>query len=123
MKIAFASKDNVNVNQHFGWCELFYIYEVTADGYSLIKEVDSTLKHESEVEKLDYKISCLENSDIVYVSQIGPKAATMVKSAGIYPMKSSSENETILHVIDSLQKMMNSSAPLWLKRILIKEAS
>ena len=121
MKIAFASKDNVHVNQHFGWCEMFYIYEVFEDDYELINEVDSSLKFDDEVDKLEYKINCLEDSDIVYVSQIGPKAANMVQKCGIYPMKSSHEAEKIEDVIQSLQKMMQGNAPLWLKRILLKK--
>jgi nitrogen fixation protein NifX len=120
MKIAFASKDSIHINQHFGWCERFYIYEVDEDKFSLIKEVDSSLKYDDEVDKLDYKIKCLEDSDIVCTSQIGPKAANMVQSAGIYPMRSSSEDERIEDVIKSLQKMINSGTPLWLKRILLK---
>ncbi|MEA3288667.1 MAG: NifB/NifX family molybdenum-iron cluster-binding protein, partial [Campylobacterota bacterium] len=87
IKIAFASKDNIHVNQHFGWCEKFYIYEIDGDSFSLVDEVDSSLKKEEEVEKLNYKISCVEGCDIIYVSQIGPKAANMVQSAGIYPMR------------------------------------
>jgi nitrogen fixation protein NifX len=122
MKIAFASKDNIHVNQHFGWCEKFYIYEVDGDSFSLIDEVDSSLKKEEEVEKLTYKIECVQGCDIIYVSQIGPKAANMVQSAGIYPMRSSSEDEKIEDVIKSLQKMINGNAPLWLKRILLKDS-
>ncbi len=120
MKIAFASKDNIHVNQHFGWCEKFYIYEVNEDNFALVDEVDSSLKKDEEVEKLIYKIECVEGCDIVYVSQIGPKAANMVQSAGIYPMRASSEEEKIEEVIQSLQKMTKSNTPLWLKRILLK---
>ena len=120
MKIAFASKDNIHVNQHFGWCERFYIYEIDGENFSLVDEVDSSLKKEEEVEKLTYKIECVDGCDIIYVSQIGPKAANMVQSAGIYPMRSSSEDEKIEDVIQSLQKLINGNAPLWLKRILLK---
>ena len=41
MKIAFASKDNIYVNQHFGWCKEFYIYEILENDYNFIKSVDS----------------------------------------------------------------------------------
>ena len=121
MKIAFASKDNIYVNQHFGWCERFYIYEVNGDSFSVVDEVDSSLKKEDEAEKLNYKITCIKECDIVCVSQIGPKAAAMVQGAGIYPMRASSEDEKIKDVIQFLQKMINGNAPLWLKRILLKE--
>ncbi len=121
MKIAFASKDNIHVNQHFGWCEKFYVYEVDEQNASLVDEIDSSQKLEEEVEKLAYKISCVEGCDIIYVSQIGPKAANMVQAAGIYPMRASSEEEKISDVIISLQKMINDNPPLWLKRILLRK--
>lgn len=123
MKIAFASKDGITVNEHFGWCETFYIYEIDKEEYNFINEVDSSLKFEEEIDKLEYKINCLEDSDIVYVAQIGPKAANMVKSCGIYPMKSSSENERIEDVLKSLQKLINNNPPLWLQRILLKNSA
>jgi len=121
IKIAFASKDNIHVNQHFGWCEKFYIYEVDGESFSLVDEIDSSLKKDDEVEKLTYKIECVDGCDIIYVSAIGPKAANMVQSVGIYPMRSSSEDEKIEDVIISLQKLINGNAPLWLKRILLKQ--
>lgn len=120
LKIAFASTDGTYVNQHFGWSETFYIYEVDKDDYSFLDERDSSFKFEEEVDKLEYKINCLEDSDILYVAQIGPKASNMVKSAGIYPMKSSSENEKIEDVLAALKKLINNNPPLWLQRILLK---
>jgi nitrogen fixation protein NifX len=120
MKIAFASKDGEHVNEHFGWCEKFYIYSLDEENYELIKEVDSSKKYEQEVDKLEYKIESIDASDILYVTKIGPKAANMVKLAGTYPMKSSSEDEKIEDVLVSLQKLMKNSPPLWLKRILLK---
>lgn len=120
MKIAFASKDGIHVNEHFGWCQAFYIYEINEESFELLKVVDSSQKYEDEVDKLTYKIESLDNSDIVYVTQIGPKASNMVKLAGVYPLKASSEEEKIEGVIASLQKLMSSNAPLWLKHIMVK---
>jgi len=120
IKIAFASKDGIHVNQHFGWCEKFYVYEIDGESSKLIEERDSLLKHDDEIEKLTYKIECVEDCDMICVTQIGPKAANMVQSVGIYPMRASSEEDTIENTINSLQKMINGNAPLWLKRILLK---
>jgi len=122
MRIAFASKDGEYINEHFGWCEKFYIYEIHEDDSFFVDEIDSSLKFEDETDKLEYKISSLLDSDIVYVLQIGPKASHMVKSAGIYPMKSSSDNgnEKIEDVIRLLQKLIKNNPPLWLQRILLK---
>jgi len=120
IKIAFASKDNVYVNQHFGWCDTFFIYEITPTDSKFLQEIDASQKQESEIDKLNYKIACLEESDIVYVLQLGPKASAMVKSAGVYPMQSSGETQKIEEIITALQKMMSGSTPLWLKRIMMK---
>jgi nitrogen fixation protein NifX len=124
IKIAFASKDNIHVNQHFGWAEKFYLYEInsTNNNYKLIQEIDSSVKHTDEVDKLTYKIECVQDADILYVAQIGPKASNMVKTANIFPLKASSEDEKITDVLDNLLKLINqSNSPLWLKRILFNK--
>jgi len=121
MKIAFASKDNLYINEHFGWCQKFFVYEVDKDGFSFVEEIDSSLKYEAEAEKLLYKIECIEECDIVYVSQIGPKAGNMVQNAGIFPLKSSSESQSIQEALVQIQKLINDNPPLWLKRILLKK--
>lgn len=121
MKIAFTSKDGVYINQHFGWCETFYIYDVDGENYSLVEEKDSSLKKDDEVEKLLYKLEAIEDCDIIYTAQIGPKAANMVQAANIYPLRASSEEDKIEDALKSLQKMINGNAPLWLKRILLKK--
>ncbi|MCV6607189.1 MAG: dinitrogenase iron-molybdenum cofactor biosynthesis protein [Campylobacterales bacterium] len=122
IKIAIASTDGINVNQHFGWCQAFYIYQVTKSSFSHIKTIDSSEEKDTEGDKLEYKISCLDNSDIVYVTQIGPKAAGMVQNAGIYPMKSFMDEEPIEKVLMAIQKMMNTP-PLWLKRIMVQKVN
>lgn len=119
MKVAFASKDGKNVNEHFGWCENFYIYEIDKSSFSFLEKIDSSKKYDEEVDKLTYKIECVSGCDIVYVTQIGPKAANMVKLAGIYPMKSSKEDESIAHVIEAMQRLMRNP-PLWMQRIVLK---
>lgn len=119
MTIAFASTDNIHVNQHFGWAKMFYLYEIIGDEYKFIEELDSSIEIEEEVEKLTYKISCIEEkSDIVYVSQIGPKAANMVKMVGVFPLKAASEDEKIEDVLNSLIKLKNSNPPIWMRRLL-----
>lgn len=120
MIVSFASFDGINVNQHFGWSEKFYMYEVNESEFYFIREIDSSQKHEDEIEKLEYKINCLDNSHIVCVLQIGPKASSLVQKCGIYPMKSNGEK--IEDVLKSLQNLIENNPPLWLKRILVKES-
>lgn len=56
MTIAFASKQNIYIDEHFGWCERFFVYEVNGESFSFVHEIDSSLKYENEGEKLLYKI-------------------------------------------------------------------
>lgn len=120
MKIAFASKDNVHVNQHFGWCKEFYIYEITGEEFEFLRSIDSSIEIDDEVDKLTYKIQCCEDCDILYVQQIGPKASRMVKASGIFPMQSAKEGETIEEVLKKFIKM-KQNPPIWMKRFLLDE--
>ena len=117
LKIAFASKDNIYVNQHFGWCKEFFIYEIKGDSYTFVKSVDSSLEIDDEVEKLMYKIECIEDSDILYVQQIGPKASRMVNASKIFPMQSSVENEKIEDILNKIIKMQDNP-PIWNIRLI-----
>ena len=121
MKIAFASTDNIHVNQHFGWCKEFYIYEIIEDSFNFVKSIDSSIEISDEIEKLTYKIECLEDSDILYVQQIGPKASIMVQACKIFPMQSAKENEKIEDILNLLIKM-RSNPPIWMRRLLENES-
>lgn len=120
MKIAFASRDGVYVNEHFGWCKQFYLYEITKESFLFVKILNSSDEITDEINKLTYKIECLEDAHIVYVAQIGPKASTMVKASGIFPMQSTIENEKISDVITQIMSLAATNPPLWMQRILIK---
>jgi nitrogen fixation protein NifX len=118
MKIAFASKDGIYVNEHFGWCKQFYLYELNGSKFDFLHIIDSPKELDDEINKLVYKIESLGDSNIVYVAQIGPKASQMVKASGIYPMQSVNENEKIDEVLKKIAEMALSYPPLWMQRLL-----
>lgn len=120
MKIAFASTDNIHVNQHFGWAKEFIIFEILGETFQLVKKVDSSIEIEDEIDKLTYKIECLEGSDVLVVQQIGPKASRMVQTCGIFPMQTSSENEKIEDILNKLI-LMKQNPPIWMRRLLANE--
>jgi len=120
MKIAFATTDDIHVNQHFGWCKEFTIYEIKGDSFTFLKKVDSSVEIEDEIDKLTYKIECLEESDVLVVQQIGPKASRMVQTCGIFPMQTSNENEKIEDILNKLIKM-KENPPIWMRRLLAND--
>ena len=116
MKIAFASTDNVHVNDHFGWCKCFYLYEIQDDTFVFLKALEAPNEIAEEGDKLTYKIECLENANILCASHIGPRASLMVKGSGIFVLKVEKENERIDDLLTSLIKLKNSNPPLWMQR-------
>lgn len=119
MNIAFASSTGEKVDQHFGWSKQFYLYEINKESAALLKVVDSSQEPEEEVAKLNYKIGTIEDADIMYCTQIGPKASKMVQASGIHPVRVA-EGESISDAITNLQGMLADQPPMWLLRIFHK---
>ncbi|MCH9812926.1 MAG: nitrogen fixation protein NifX [Epsilonproteobacteria bacterium] len=119
MKIAFASTDKVHIDQHFGWSKTFQLFEVDKESASFIKEIDSSIEYEDEMQKLTYKINTIQEADMLYCTQIGPSASKMVQAAKIHPIRSS-ESESIAEAITKLQAMLHENPPPWLLRIYYK---
>lgn len=118
MYIAFASSDGVSVNQHFGWSKSFELYRISAESAEYIKTLDSSQDDiADEHEKLAYKISTIQEADILYCSQIGPTASKMVLASKIYPMRSG-ENDRIDETIVKLQELLSGNPPPWLQRVV-----
>jgi len=119
MIIAFASSTGDKIDQHFGWSKEFYLYEINKDSAALLKVVDSSQEPEEEVAKLNYKIGTIEDADIMYCTQIGPKASKMVQASGIHPVRVA-EGEELQVAIKNLQEMLEGQPPMWLLRIFHK---
>lgn len=119
MIIAFASSNGEKIDQHFGWSKEFYLYEISKESATLLKVVDSSQEPEEEVAKLNYKIGTIEDADIMYCTQIGPKASKMVQASGIHPVRVA-EGEGLKKAIENLQEMLEDKPPMWLLRIFHK---
>ena len=119
MNIAFASSTGEAIDQHFGWSENFYLYKVDKEEATLLDVIDATTDIEDEHEKLSYKIGVLEEADIMYCTQIGPKASKMVQAAGIHPVRVA-EGERLENAISQLHSMLAENPPMWLLRIFHK---
>lgn len=118
MKIAFASTDNIHVNDHFGWCKCYYLYEIKDNTFTFLKALPSPNEIAEEGDKLSYKIQCLEDANILCASHIGPRASLMVKSSGIFVLKTEKEDEPIEALLNTLIALKNSNPPLWMQRFL-----
>lgn len=121
MKVAFATKDLENINEHFGWAKQFAIYDINKDGYKMSEIVKTEEDLQDEDDKIKSKIDAIAGSAIMYCEAIGPTAAAKVIHSKIHPIKVT-EPKTIEAAAGELVKMLNTNPPPWIKRIIAQEA-
>ncbi|MFQ4136180.1 nitrogen fixation protein NifX [Nodosilinea sp. PGN35] len=120
MKIAFATKDNVHINAHFGWASQIDVYDLTLDGYTFLETLTfgGELKEDGNEDKLEPKLKALAGCTIVYVADIGGSAAARLINHRITPMKSNSEEDEIEAMLIQLMQTLQGSPPPWLRKAL-----
>ncbi len=128
MKIAFATTDGVNVNEHFGRAGMFAVYEVTAEGFTFIEDRKFAEGRDAEIERtremgpehealVQAKVDRLSDCKLIYMQQIGGPSAARLSRSGIMPMKVKDE-VSIEGNLNRLLETIKGSPPVWLRRAL-----
>lgn len=92
MKIAVATTDGINVNEHFGRAETFQIYVITSDGPVKVEEKVVTplstgdRSHSFDAERFQSITGALKGCDKIYITQIGERPAEELKKLKIEPV-------------------------------------
>ena len=125
MKIAFATKDNIHINAHFGWASKIDVYDLTPDGYTFLETLTfgGELKEDGNEDKLEPKLKALEGCTIIYVADIGGSAAARLINRRITPMKSNSETDEIEAMLAQLMQTLQGTPPPWLRKALRQDQS
>lgn len=112
VKIAFASSDRRQVDQHFGAAAAFAIFELGDAGANLVEVaefIETAMDgHEG---KLAAKIGLLEGCVAVYCNAAGASAIAQLLAKGIQPMR---VDEGV--AIDALLASLLDAPPHWLAR-------
>jgi nitrogen fixation protein NifX len=128
MKVAFATTDGVQVNEHFGRAGMFAVYVVKEQGYSFVEMRKFAEGRDTAVEEtrgmkevhdelVQKKVDCLGDCKIVYLTEIGgPSAARLVKK-GMMPVKVK-EMVTIEESLKRLSETIKKAPPPWLRKAL-----
>lgn len=86
-KIAVASSDGININEHFGRAIFFRIYEVKDGEYTFVESRDAVAacQHQRSHSQTDFDriIELLSDCDAIFVSKIGQGAAAYLISKGV----------------------------------------
>ncbi|MBI5058053.1 MAG: nitrogen fixation protein NifX [Nitrospirae bacterium] len=128
MKVAFATTDGVNVDEHFGRAGMFVIYELIRDGYKFLETRKFADGRDTEIEgtkemgqvhddSVQAKVDKLADCKIIYLTEIGgPSAARLVKK-GIMPIKIK-ETASIEESMNVLLETIKKSPPPWLRKAI-----
>lgn len=133
MKVAFATADGVNVDEHFGRSGRFQVYEITPAGYSRLEDrvfseegrdgdVQSTRGMGPEHEnKVSAKVDRLADCKLIYMEEIGGPSAARLSQKGIMPMKV----KDVVTIEGNLNRLLaaisQENPPIWLRRALDKK--
>ena len=131
MRIAFATTDGINVDEHFGRAGMFAIYRLTREGYSLVElrrfsegrdkavEESRDMK-EIHDDRVQSKVDRLSDCKIVYLTDIGgPSAARLIRK-GMLPIKVK-EAVSIEESLSMLLETVKKSPPPWLAKAMYSD--
>ncbi|NTW68158.1 MAG: nitrogen fixation protein NifX [Nitrospirae bacterium] len=132
MKVAFATTDGINIDEHFGRAGSFAIFDLSRTGYQFTElrkfadGIDQAVVGTREQgavhdEVVQDKVDRLADCKIVFMTEIGgPSAARLVKK-GIMPMKVKAVT-AIEDSIKQLHETIMKTPPPWLKKALTGSA-
>jgi nitrogen fixation protein NifX len=120
LRVAFATKDMIEVNAHFGGAKEFVVYNVSKEGYEVSEVIKTDTSELEDDDKTDFRVRALKGVNIMYCESIGGTAAAKVIRAGIHPMKVN-EPTPIENILNTLVTMINGNPPPWVKNIIHME--
>ena len=117
LRVAFATGSGSRVDQHFGLCCRFDVYEVSAQGYELFETRVLDPAAADEEDKINSRLRAVEDCAIVHLASIGGPAAARVIKARVHPVKVPDDTE-VAELLDRLQRVVAGSPPPWLRKAL-----
>lgn len=123
LKVAFATDDLKQVNQHFGSARSFAIYAVDLDGHELFEVAEfGKLDQDGNEDKLAVKIQLLEGCAAVYCEAMGASAIRQVMAAGIQPVKVQ-HGSLIEELLEDLSKELCTGPSAWVAKAITRQTA
>lgn len=117
MKVAFTSSSGEIIDQHFGQCQNFYIWEIGADEAKQVATISGITTEGDEEDRITARGNALADCAIVYTMQIGGPAAAKLVARKIHPMKTN-EEMPVAEIALKLQAVLQGNPPPWLKKAM-----
>ncbi len=121
LRIAFATDDGQNVNQHFGSSKSFVIYGVNLTASSLIGVAEFCPIDDEEVDdKLAAKLEFLDGCVAVYCRACGASAVRQLLDRHVQPLKVASDS-LIADLIKAFQRELVEGPSSWLAKAIMHQ--
>ena len=120
MKVAFTSSTGEIIDQHFGQCQNFYVWEIGPDEAHLHTTINGISTDGDEEDRITARGNALADCAIVYTMQIGGPAAAKLVARKIHPMKTN-EEVPVAEIVARLQAVLQGNPPPWLKKAVNKD--
>jgi nitrogen fixation protein NifX len=118
VRVAFATSDMRQVDQHFGAAESFVIYAVDPKRSGLVEAIEfGALAMDGNEDKLPAKIGALAGCIAVYCQAVGASAMNQLRAQGIQPIKVS-PGTPVTELISALQEELRAGPSAWLARAI-----
>ncbi len=121
LRVAFASDDGKNVNQHFGTAKSIVIYTVGPGSATFFSVAEfAEIEGEDADDKLAVKLSYLSGCVAVYCRACGASAIRQLLEMEIQPLKVL-EDVSIKTLIKAFQKELQNGPAHWLARAIVRQ--
>ncbi|OIO72466.1 MAG: nitrogen fixation protein NifX [Zetaproteobacteria bacterium CG_4_9_14_3_um_filter_49_83] len=118
LKVAFATTDMKQVNQHFGSAKSFAIYAINAEQATLLEVAQfGRLDQDGNEDKLTVKLEALKGCGIVYSQAVGSSAVQQLMRLNIQPVRVEAGSR-IADLIKSLQEDLVQGPSAWVAKAL-----
>lgn len=118
VKVAFATSNLKEIDQHFGAAESFAIHAIDAETATLVEVIQfGQADMDGNEDKLAAKIAALEGCIAVYCQAIGASAVNQLRPLSIQPVKVTA-GTPVSQAIRSLQAEMRLGPSAWLARAI-----
>ena len=121
MKVAFTSSSGEMIDQHFGQCQNFYVWEIGPDEAGLLTTISGISTDGDEEDRITARGNALADCAIVYTMQIGGPAAAKLVARKIHPMKTNTEVQ-VAEIVGKLQEVLRGNPPPWLRKVMNKDS-
>lgn len=120
MKVAFTSSTGEIIDQHFGQCQNFHVWEIGAERAEQVATISGISADGDEEDRITARGNALADCAIVYTMQIGGPAAAKLVARRIHPMKTN-DGVPVKEIVARLQEVLRGTPPPWLKKALNKD--